>query len=76
MTRPDIERAIGAALRERRHHRALTQAQLGKAIGVSYQQIQKYETGKNRVSISTALAMAVVLGCDVTAFIPPDEASA
>ena len=45
-----IDRYIGARMRERRLALSISQAQLGKELGVSFQQIQKYESGKNRVS--------------------------
>ena len=41
---------IGARMRERRHALNLSQAGLGEVLGVSFQQVQKYEGGKNRVS--------------------------
>ena len=41
---------IGIRMRERRQALGIKQADLAKTLGVSYQQIQKYETGKNRVS--------------------------
>ncbi len=41
---------LGRRIREARQLRGLTQTQLGKALGVSYQQIQKNETGRSRIS--------------------------
>lgn len=46
----DIDRLVGDRIRRRRILMGLTQDQLGEALGISYQQIQKYETGANRVS--------------------------
>lgn len=37
-------------IRERRHDLEMTQHALGEALGVTFQQIQKYESGTNRVS--------------------------
>ena len=48
-TRP-IDQHVGERIRLRRTERGLTQEQLAEALGVSYQQIQKYETGANRIS--------------------------
>ena len=46
----DIDRLVGDRIRQRRILMGLTQDQLGASLGISYQQIQKYETGANRVS--------------------------
>ena len=43
----------------------LTQAELGKAIGVTFQQVQKYERGVNRVAAATLLKVADALQCSV-----------
>jgi transcriptional regulator with XRE-family HTH domain len=45
-----IDAFIGDRMCERRHAPNMTQKELGKALGVSCQQIQKYERGENRVS--------------------------
>jgi DNA-binding XRE family transcriptional regulator len=45
-----IDGYIGARMREQRLALEMSQEQLGKKLGVSFQQIQKYENGKNRVS--------------------------
>ncbi|GGD93649.1 hypothetical protein GCM10011390_10490 [Aureimonas endophytica] len=54
--------AFGRVIRELRLARGLTQQQLGNAVSMSYQQIQKYETGANRVAISTLFGLANCLG--------------
>ncbi|HLY58110.1 MAG TPA: helix-turn-helix transcriptional regulator, partial [Stellaceae bacterium] len=46
----DIDRHVGARIRERRIMLGLTQQQLADLIGVTYQQAHKYERGINRVS--------------------------
>jgi transcriptional regulator with XRE-family HTH domain len=45
-----VDRYIGARMRKQRLALEMSQAQLGKKLGVSFQQIQKYERGQNRVS--------------------------
>jgi transcriptional regulator with XRE-family HTH domain len=45
-----IDAYIGARMRERRAALGLSQEALGKKLGVSFQQVQKYESGVNRVS--------------------------
>ena len=46
---------VGRQIRLLRIQANLSQGDLGKGIGISYQQMQKYETGKNRVSASMLL---------------------
>lgn len=46
----------------------LSQAQLGARIGVSFQAVQKYESGENRLSASRLLAVAEFLGRPVSFF--------
>jgi len=43
---------VGQRIRRRRWMVGMTQQQLGEAVGIKFQQIQKYETGMNRVSAS------------------------
>ena len=45
-----IDQHVGERIRLRRTERGLTQEQLAEALDVSYQQVQKYETGANRIS--------------------------
>jgi transcriptional regulator with XRE-family HTH domain len=56
------DRKIGAAIRKARRAKELSQAQLGEEIGKTYQQVQKYEAGTNRVSVATFLRICEVLG--------------
>src|SRR3954470_8280815 len=56
-----VELAIGARLRTRRRQLGLSQSMLAEALGVSFQQVQKYERGANRVAASTLLAAAQAL---------------
>ena len=64
---PDrLDQALGLAIRLRRHARGLSQSALGDAIGVSFQQIQKYERGTNRVSFSTMVRICEALECHVS----------
>jgi len=58
---PDV--ALGQAIRLRRQQMRMSQAALAEACGVSFQQIQKYERGSNRVSFSRLLNIAEALDC-------------
>lgn len=56
-----IDTYIGQRIRARRIQLALSQNDLGDALGVSFQQIQKYEKGTNRVSAATLVTIANVM---------------
>ena len=68
----DIE--VGLALRRLRKTRALSQSDLGAAIGITFQQIQKYERGTNRVSCSMLVKMARVLKVRTQDILPQEDA--
>ena len=56
-----VDRRVGARIRMQRMVRGHTQSELGKAVGVSFQQVQKYEKGVNRVGASRLQQIANVL---------------
>jgi len=62
----DIDRHVGERIRRRRVMLGLTQEQLGEALGISYQQIQKYETGANRVSAGRLFMISQILETGVS----------
>ncbi|WP_295171670.1 helix-turn-helix transcriptional regulator [uncultured Brevundimonas sp.] len=53
-----VDRHVGRRVQEKRLGLGLTQTALAKAVGVSFQQVQKYEKGTNRVSASKLFEMA------------------
>ena len=59
---------VGKRIRQRRWFAGLTQHQLAEAVGIKFQQIQKYESGSNRVSASRLWDIADALGVPVTFF--------
>jgi len=59
---------VGKRVRHRRWMVGMTQQQLGEAVGIKFQQIQKYETGMNRVSASRLWDIANVMGVPVSFF--------
>jgi transcriptional regulator with XRE-family HTH domain len=63
-----IDQHVGERIRLRRAELGLTQEQLAEALEVSYQQIQKYETGANRISASRIFQMARRLDVDLDYF--------
>jgi len=56
-----VDRHVGARLRLCRHARGTKQTELASAIGLTFQQIQKYENGSNRINASKLYAIAAVL---------------
>lgn len=67
----DIDAVVGLRMAARRSALGLSQTALAVQLGVSFQQIQKYEKGANRVSASRLHQVATVLGCSVADFFPP-----
>ena len=63
----DVDCQIGANIRFRRHAKKMTQEDLAGHIGVQFQQLQKYETGQNRVSASKLYLIAKALETNVPA---------
>ena len=59
---------VGKRVRHRRWMVGMTQQQLGEAVGIKFQQIQKYETGMNRVSASRLWDIAEALDVPVPFF--------
>jgi transcriptional regulator with XRE-family HTH domain len=64
----DVDRHVGARIRERRMMLGLTQQQLADLVGVTYQQAHKYEKGINRVAAGRLYVIAQVLGVDLGYF--------
>jgi transcriptional regulator with XRE-family HTH domain len=56
-----VDQHVGARIRMQRMVRGFSQTELGKAVGVTFQQVQKYEKGVNRVSASRLQQIANVL---------------
>jgi transcriptional regulator with XRE-family HTH domain len=66
---------VGKRIRQRRWMNGTTQQQLAEAVGIKFQQIQKYETGMNRVSASRLWDIANVLGVEISFFFEGIEAA-
>ena len=63
-----LDAEIGRRLRQARLVENLTQDGLAQKLGISFQQVQKYENGTNRVSSSRLWAVSRVLGLPITYF--------
>lgn len=68
-----LDMEIGARMRARRIMLSMSQEKLGAALGVSFQQIQKYEKGTNRISAGRMAALARVLEVPVAYFYGKDD---
>lgn len=66
----DIDAVVGLRMAARRSALGLSQTALAAELGVSFQQVQKYEKGANRVSASRLHQAATALGCSVADFFP------
>lgn len=64
----DIDRVVGQRIRWRRRELKLTQEKLGDMLELTFQQVQKYEKGINRISAGRLFEMANVLGVPVAYF--------
>ncbi len=71
--RPNRERVnptdvlVGQQVKRLRMERGMSQDTLGKGLGLTFQQVQKYEKGTNRISASRLQQIAVIFGVPVTA---------
>ena len=61
----DVDRHVGARIRRRRTELGLTQQQLAELVGITYQQLHKYERGVNRITAGRLHAVARALGVEV-----------
>jgi transcriptional regulator with XRE-family HTH domain len=74
--RPDpIDVDVGARIRARRVFLGLSQTKLAKALGLTFQQVQKYERGDNRVSASTLVRVGKALDISVAALVGEEGGS-
>ena len=62
------DKHVGVRVRMRRLMPGMSQETLGKAVGVTFQQLQKYERGKNRISVSRLQQIAQALQVPITFF--------
>lgn len=69
-----IDRVVGQRVRWRRRELKLTQEKLGELLDLTFQQVQKYEKGVNRISAGRLYEIASVLGVPITYFFDGAEA--
>ena len=64
----DRDVQIGSRIRAAREAAKVSQTELGNALGVSFQQLQKYESGSNRIGAARLEEVAIFLGVPVASF--------
>ena len=73
-----VDAHVGARVRQRRTLLGMTQTDLGNAIGMSFQQVQKFENGKNRIGAGRLCDLARVLDVSIEYLfedMPPEVAT-
>lgn len=68
-----VDEVVGRRIRLRRKERGLSQAYLAERLGLTFQQVQKYERGSNRISASKLWQVARVLDVPVSSLFPGYE---
>lgn len=69
-TATSFDKAVGGLIRARRLALGVSQTALADVIGVTFQQVQKYEKGTNRISIGTLVEIAAALSTSIQALLP------
>jgi len=67
---PKIDLEVAFRIRRLREEAGMSQMDLGNQLDLSYQQVQKYESGKNKVSLERLCQIAAVFNTDVGYFLP------
>lgn len=68
-----VDGYIGEKIRGYRNKLDISQEELGRMLGVSFQQIQKYEKGANRITSSRLQEIAKIFECDVADLLPEQK---
>ncbi len=66
---------IGGIIKKRRKELGISQEKLAEVLGVTYQQVQRYENGANRLNVENIQFMAKALSVSVSYFFEPDKIS-
>ena len=66
----------GRRLRDARLEARMTQEELGRQLGLTFQAVQKYESGENRLSVGRLVAAAKILQKAISYFVPEDDGRA
>ena len=63
-----VDTYVGRRIRDKRNERGMSQTEVANALGVTFQQVQKYERGKNRVGASRLFDLSRILSVPVQYF--------
>lgn len=63
-----VDAHVGRRIRDKRNERSMSQTEVANALGVTFQQVQKYERGTNRVGASRLYDLSRILGVQVQYF--------
>ena len=63
-----IDAEVGRRIKQEREKAGLSQTALGVRVGISFQQVQKYETGRNRLTMGRVVHFAAALGIPLLIF--------
>lgn len=66
----NVDKYAGGKLREARLHAGLSQEKVASALKITFQQVQKYERGVNRMSASRLYSLSILFNLDVGYFFP------
>ncbi len=66
----EFDAEVGKRLRHQRRQAGLSQGELGRSLGISFQQIQKYESGRNRFPIENLVKCARLWNLPIEAMLP------
>lgn len=69
-----LSKKIGANLRKLRNLKGMSQEKLGNALGITFQQVQKYENGANRLSVPKLVQCSHILQAPVASFFEGTDA--
>ena len=72
----ELDRELGSRIKRARKAQSITQKELGSQLGISFQQIQKYENGKNRIGAGRLSQIAHILRTptyELLGELPPDR---
>ena len=64
----EADKRVGACVRAARVQAGLSQSKLATELGITFQQLQKYEKGKNRIAVSTLMLIAEALSLPIQSF--------
>lgn len=68
----EIDIYVGQRIREARNEMDLTQEQVAAHLGISFQQIQKYERGSNRIAAGRLAQLSKIFRCPIAWFFPDE----